>query len=271
MNLRAMTLSMALLSGLQAQELPPAPPMDGPLHLPRLAWEDTKAVVLAPGAWKAPEWSLVALGAASVGLAFTLDRRVDDAVLRHPHDSWDSFSRKIETLGGVGGLVLVGGLYGGGLLADQPELRAMGADAGIAILISRVAMDLPIKTLSGRSRPMDEECSRHFQIFGHGDSFPSGHATQAFAIASVVAAHTESLWLAGGVYGMASLVGLARVERREHYLSDVLVGALLGTAVGKIVVSTNRRLRRGAPAAVQISFLPTLGPGSRGLAVSARF
>ena len=271
MNLRAMALSVTLLGGLKAQEPPVAPPPDVPLQLPRLAWEDMKAVAQTPSGWKAPEWSLAALGAASVGLTFTLDRRIDDGVLRHHRDTWDSFSKKIEPLGGTGGILLVGGLYAGGLLAESPELRSMGADAGIAILISRVALDLPLKTLAGRSRPVDGEGPRHFECFGKGDGFPSGHATQAFAIASAVAAHTESLWLAGGAYGMATLVGLSRIERREHYASDVVAGALLGTAVGKIVVSTNRRLRSGAPGAVRISLLPTLGPGSRGLALSARF
>ncbi len=270
MNLGALCLSMSLLGGLQAQEPSPLG-VDHPLQLPSLAWEDTKAVLQAPCEWKASEWSIAALGAASVGLAFALDRRVDDAVLHHPHDSWDRFSKKIETLGGVGGLVLVGGLYGGGVLADQPELRALGADAGIAILISRVAIDLPLKTLAGRTRPLDEEGSHHFKFFGKGDSFPSGHATQAFAIASVVAAHTENLWLAGGAYGMATLVGLARVERREHYLSDVVAGAFLGTVVGKIVVSTNQRLRSGPPRALKIAVLPAFGPDFRGLSLSAQF
>jgi len=271
MKLRAIALSVALLGGLRAQEPPAIPPLDAPLQMPRLAWEDTKAVVQAPGGWKTPDWSLAALGAASVGLAFALDRRIDDGVLHHHRDTWDSFSKKIETLGGTGGIVLVGGIYAGGLLAESPELRAMGADAGMALLISRVALDLPLKTLAGRSRPVDGEGPHHSECFGKGDGFPSGHATQAFAIASAVAAHTENLWLAGGAYGMATLVGLARIERRQHYASDVVAGALLGTAVGKIVVSTNRRLRSGAPGAVKISLLPALGPGSRGLALSARF
>jgi len=270
-NLRAIPLALILLGGLRAQGVPSAPVVDLPLQLPSLAWEDTKATVMAPAEWKASEWSLAALGVASVGLALTLDGRVDDAVVRHRSDHLDNFSKRVETLGGVGGLVLVGGLYGAGVLADQPELRAVGADAGIAILISRVMIDLPLKAISGRSRPIDEEGPRHFQAFGKGDSFPSGHATQAFALASVVAAHTDNAWLAGGAYGLASLVGLARVERREHYLSDVVAGALLGIAVGKIVVRTNRRLRSGATGAVKIAVLPAFGPDFRGLAVSTRF
>lgn len=265
---RTTLLLLALLGSLQAQEPSPTSSADQPLQLPKLAWEDTKAVVKAPSEWKRQEWSLAALGVASVGLAFALDRRVDDG---HRREGFDNFSKKIETLGGMGGLALVGGLYGGGVLADQPELRAIGADAGMAILISRVAIDLPLKALTGRTRPIDGEGSHHFKFFGKGDSFPSGHATQAFAIASVVAAHTDKIWLQGGAYGLATLVGLARVQRREHWLSDVVAGGLLGTAVGRIVVRTNTRLRNDAPGAVKIAVLPAFGPDFRGLTVSARF
>jgi len=270
-NFRTSLLALTLLGSLQAQEPSPALGVDLPLQLPKLAWEDTKAVALSPTEWKRQEWSLAALGVASVGLAFALDRRVDDGVLRHHREGMDKFCKQVETLGGVGGLVLVSGLYGGGMLADQPELRAIGADAAMAILISRVAIDLPLKAITGRARPIDGEGPRHFEFFGKGDSFPSGHATQAFAIASVVAANTDKIWLQGGAYGLATLVGLARVERREHWLSDVVAGALIGTAVGRIVVRTNNRLRNETPKAVKISFLPAFGPDFRGLAVSARF
>ncbi len=271
MNRKPACLSVAFIGMLQAQEGPALPKVDLPLQLPSLAWEDTKAVVQAPAQWKASQWSAAALGVASVGLALALDGRVDEGVRNHRREGWDTFSKRVETLGGTGGLVLVGGIYGAGLLADQPELRALGADAGIAILISRVVFDLPLKTLAGRSRPVDGEGPRHFEPFGKEDSFPSGHATQAFAIATVIAAHTENYWVIGGAYGMATLVGLARVERRQHYLSDVVAGALLGTAVGRVVVRTNQRLRSGTPGTLKITFQPTFAPDFRGLAVSARF
>ncbi len=271
MNWKPACLSMAFIGMLQAQEGPALPKVDLPLQLPSLVWEDTKAVAQAPTQWKAPQWSAAALGVASMGLALALDGRLDEGVRNHRREGWDNISKRVETLGGTGGLVLVGGIYGAGLLADNPELRAIGADAGIAILLSRVAFDLPLKALAGRSRPVDGEGPRHFEPFGKGDSFPSGHATQAFAIATVIAAHSESYWVIGGAYGLAALVGLARVERRDHYLSDVVAGALLGTAVGRIVVRTNQRLRSGNSEPLKISFQPTFAPDYRGLAVSARF
>lgn len=65
---------------------------------------------------------------------------------------------------------------------------------------------------------------------GH-DSFPSGHATAAFAIATMESHYHPSqtpLW-----YGGATLIGYSRVRLRRHRVDEVLVGALLGTATAR--------------------------------------
>ena len=61
-------------------------------------------------------------------------------------------------------------------------------------------------------------------------SFPSGHATTAFAVAAVLA---RAFPPAGPIFAAVALFGgLARVYFRDHYLIDVVAGSLLGTAVG---------------------------------------
>lgn len=64
-------------------------------------------------------------------------------------------------------------------------------------------------------------------------SFPSGHATTAFALAAVLG----WLWprLAPLLYLAALFGGLARVFFRDHYVIDVLAGAVLGAAIGLLV------------------------------------
>lgn len=69
-------------------------------------------------------------------------------------------------------------------------------------------------------------------------SFFSGHATLAFAIATSagMVAHARSysiepiVW-AGG-YALAATTGYLRIAADKHYLSDVVVGAIVGTGVG---------------------------------------
>jgi membrane-associated phospholipid phosphatase len=64
-------------------------------------------------------------------------------------------------------------------------------------------------------------------------SFPSGHAATAAAVAAVL---VRAFPPAGPLFAFVALFGgLARVYFRDHYLIDVIAGALLGVAVGLTV------------------------------------
>ena len=58
-------------------------------------------------------------------------------------------------------------------------------------------------------------------------------------------------------YSIASLVGLARIYHQAHFASDVVAGAMIGTLVGKSVVSYNNDLRSG-----KVVLLPDVAHGS---------
>jgi undecaprenyl-diphosphatase len=62
-------------------------------------------------------------------------------------------------------------------------------------------------------------------------SFPSGHATAAFTAATVLAhtGHGDAFW-----YAIATVVAGSRVYVRMHHASDVLVGAMVGIALGRV-------------------------------------
>ena len=62
-------------------------------------------------------------------------------------------------------------------------------------------------------------------------SFPSGHATTAFAFASVIGMEHEWYWGAGA-YTLATIVAMSRIHDNVHYLHDVVFGATIGTAFG---------------------------------------
>jgi membrane-associated phospholipid phosphatase len=65
------------------------------------------------------------------------------------------------------------------------------------------------------------------------DSFPSQHASMAFVAATLL--HREfghvSPWISVGGYTIATWVAYSRIARNRHYISDVLMGAAIGTLV----------------------------------------
>ncbi len=88
-----------------------------------------------------------------------------------------------------------------------------------------------IKMTAGRSRPSVADNPYIYNLFTFDDmSMPSGHTAVAFAWASVVGDQYD---IGHITYPAAALVGLARVYKNKHWLSDVLIGAAIGTLAGK--------------------------------------
>jgi membrane-associated phospholipid phosphatase len=91
-----------------------------------------------------------------------------------------------------------------------------------------------VKFLVHRSRPFIRLTQA--RIIGYravGRSFPSGHTSQVFFMAAILAQHFHaSLWIVFLLYAGAFLVGLTRMYVGAHYPRDVLAGAILGTAWG---------------------------------------
>ena len=74
------------------------------------------------------------------------------------------------------------------------------------------------------------------RIVGHrasGRSFPSGHTSQAFFMATLMAGYFHAgVWAVCLLYAIALLVGITRIYVGAHYPRDVLAGAILGSAWG---------------------------------------
>jgi membrane-associated phospholipid phosphatase len=111
-------------------------------------------------------------------------------------------------------------IYGVGAWADSHRTTHVAADALRAQLLS-LGLAYSLKYTVRRERP--DETTR--------DSFPSGHAAQSFATATVVARHFGAKW---GVpaFGAAGFISASRLNQQRHFLSDVVFGAGLGIGVG---------------------------------------
>ena len=109
-------------------------------------------------------------------------------------------------------------------------------DAVAASIIGPGLIGTVAKYAVGRVRPVAATSTYEFKPFSRNQSFPSGHATQAFAVATAIAENYPSWWVQTLCYGSAGLVGYARIEQNAHYTSDVVAGALLGWSVARTIV-----------------------------------
>ncbi len=90
------------------------------------------------------------------------------------------------------------------------------------------ALVMTLKIIIKRKRPEGEWGAIYRNTDPH--SFPSGHAARSFLIA-ILGIMLGPAWLALILCIWAPIVALARVSMGVHYLSDVLAGAIVGTAV----------------------------------------
>ena len=127
-------------------------------------------------------------------------------------------------------------------LRGWSRLRATGTLAAVAFVVAGL-VEFSLKRLVGRYRPdagMSVLALLGPSFAPDADSFPSGHATSMFTVATVFAtAYPRVGWL---FYTMATTVAAGRVYLARHYVSDVLAGALIGIVVACVVIA---RLRPG--------------------------
>jgi membrane-associated phospholipid phosphatase len=159
--------------------------------------------------------------------------------------------------GGVGILT-----YGAGLVSGSPGVRATGrmmleslASAGLAAFTMRY--------MTGRSRPFTGAGPWSFHPVGwthDHQSFPSGHATAAFALSTVLAERIGTAWSRVLFYGLGTLAATARVKNNQHWASDVSMGAFLGITAG--IHAVHREEERKGVSRSQESRLKFLPNGS---------
>ncbi len=95
-----------------------------------------------------------------------------------------------------------------------------------------------LKFLIHRSRPFIRlDQARIIGFPARGRSFPSGHTSQVFFMATLMSQHFQTgVWVAILLYAVAFFVAITRIYVGAHYPRDVLAGAILGSAWGLLGV-----------------------------------
>ncbi len=118
----------------------------------------------------------------------------------------------------------------------RPDLRGRAVRMAVTLGIESVLVNGIVKPLIKRDRPGNWEVDRHQVRRPRTTSFPSGHASSAAAAATMLTdsvPRARVLW-----WSAATVVALSRIHTRMHHPSDVVVGAVVGRAIGLIGLRT---------------------------------
>ncbi len=195
---------------------------------------DAKDLATQPLRWDQHQWTRFAEGTTAVAAFYAADRHLYDEAQRHRSASTNDFAKAITPFGGRRALDISALLILGGALSRNTNLRDAGRDSLESEIWAGGVVTPLLKRMFGRSRPSEGVGARRFRPFSSGhESFPSGHATNAFAFATGIASHYDNWIVPTIVYSIATGVAFSRVNDRAHFPSDVVAGALIGRAVAK--------------------------------------
>jgi len=254
----SLLLSLALTPSAFAAETPSYPSIVG---------DDITHVVTSPSRWDSGDWKFLGLATATVvGVSAFADRPVRDYMRQQTPDN--TFLKQVENFGLSYAAGTMGAFYVYGALTDNEKSVHVAQDAIAASMIS-AGINQTIKVLANRSRPRDNAGLSNFQGYSglsNNSSFPSGHTTEAFTLAAVIAESYDETWVSYTAYSIASLVGVARMYHDAHFASDVTASVFIGTLVGKSVVNYNRTLRSN-----KVAMMPEIAPGYVGMRIASNF
>ncbi len=195
-----------------------------------------EAYVTAPARWDRADWLYFGGAVAAIGVAHQFDGTVrtqlaGNAPVSVSAGSPDSLQDALPAAG------LLLGTWGYAKLIDDEDgireahamLEATTLSLGTAVAVSYVARrEGPNQTTSPN------------RWLAAGTSFPSEHATAAFAIGTVLAESGNSRyrWVRRVLgYGVAGFTVYERLEHDAHWLSDTVAGAALGAASARFAMN----------------------------------
>jgi membrane-associated phospholipid phosphatase len=202
--------------------------------------------ITAPSRWNANTLVRFAGASAAIAGVSSIDGRGREAMLRNQSDAMDAVTSVIEPLGMEASFGVIAAFAVAGMGFHNAKATSVAADAAASSVIAGGIITPALKWAIGRPRPREGKDPFDFRPFSGEASFPSGHTTQAFAIASVIATEYDAPWVRITAYSIATGVGISRMYHGAHYASDVVTGAIIGGTVGRSIArraeSTARRI-----------------------------
>jgi len=178
----------------------------------------------------------------TVGLIFA--DKEDTPYFRSHQQNWDDVNDVFDPLITTGEVIALptGLLVAGYIRHDDREVNT-------AILATEAygdstVINLAMKAVTRRLRPSDVPVGGDYgdTFFNggkspfKGSSFPSGHSTAVWSVATVVAEryrHRGKPWIPVMCYTLATAISFSRITESAHFPSDVWLGSALGYSIAK--------------------------------------
>ncbi|WP_207427449.1 phosphatase PAP2 family protein [Pedobacter sp. SYSU D00535] len=224
-----------------------------------LLGSDIKQQLFTPFTMPAKDWVKVAhYGLGLSGLMFAdrpIQRRA--VIWRKDNPVLTNVSSFITNTGGTYEAITLAGLATYGFAFKNEKIKTTSLLASQAY-ITGITINTLLKNLAGRHRPSVVNPDRvearptfygPFSNTGRDKegkklaaSFPSAHATLAFAAATVYAMEYRDKPIIPILsYTGATLISLSRITENQHWTTDIVVGATIGYLTGRQVVNNYHR------------------------------
>jgi membrane-associated phospholipid phosphatase len=186
---------------------------------------------------------MVAGAGATIAFAALFDRPFERHLSPHRNSASATHFRRMGDLGQLAGPA-VGTLFAVQGWAAGNDKSKETAFLSYESFLWSGALCGGIKYAVGRERPSLSSDPFHFRPASGNASFPSGHTTAAFAAATVFSEQYPHWAVIIPSYAAASAVGFSRMVANQHWGSDVVAGAMLGTVVSHTLRKWHRQSKK---------------------------
>ena len=161
---------------------------------------------------------------------------------------WKGLSHSAEPIA----VAIPAGMFATALITHDKKLKIQSLEVLGSLAIATATTQI-LKRVINKPRPYATYGDVYPDIIEFGKSFPSGHTTTAFSTAMSLTMVTKKWYVAVPAFTWAASVGYSRLYLGQHYPSDVIMGAVVGTASGflsdwltKKIITRKKRIFKNA-------------------------
>ena len=202
--------------------------------------DETLELLKKPIHWNYQDFGKLSLAAVAVWGTMFVDKPVKDYVAVFP-EYRETITLKAARIYGepLLSVALSAAFYIHGNSVGNVKNKKLGFEIAQSMIYSGALTGI-MKIAIGRARPKISNDPYQFSQFMFSDdywSLPSGHTTVAFSLSTILAGNTNNKYLKAVIFIPAFGTAISRIVDNYHWLSDVILGGLIGYTIGEYVLS----------------------------------